>query len=132
MGDLAGVLVFYVRADDTPLTKLREVVHKEIERLGRKGPNAEELERARRSIRASMLLELEDPAGRAGRIADCMKTAGRPDCDGAEWKRYEAVTAEQVALAVRTWLDRASVAALSVIPTGDDGALPGSAPVDLP
>jgi zinc protease len=132
MGDVAGVFVLVARSDATPLERLAQVMQDELDRLGRRGPTDEEMARARRTIRASLLSSLEDPAGRAQSLAACMKTAGRPDCGRVEWSRYEATSADAVALAVRTWLDASQAALLSVVPRDDDGALDGAVTVELP
>lgn len=132
MGDVAGVVVLVAQSDVTPLARLRDVMHAEVDRLGRRGPTEDELARALRTIRASLLSSLEDPADRATRLAACMDLHGRPDCVRDEWKRYEGLTVDTVALAVRTWLDPSQTAVLSVVPRGDAGAIAGSSSVELP
>lgn len=127
--DLAGQGIVYVSSPTTPLEELHERVLKEVRRIARKPPSVSEVERAQRAMVAELLDAVESPTERAERLADCVRVTGNADCMIEEWGRYAAVgPAEVQRVASRYFL--ADPVALSVVPEGDDGALPGSEPVE--
>lgn len=129
--DLAGQAIAWVSSPDTPLQELHDRVLREVARVRRRAPRASEVARARRTVLADLLDAVESPVQRAERLADCLRVTGEVDCLPAEWSRYQAVTAADLQRVAQTYLHDAPVT-LSVVPEGDDGALPRSAAVEIP
>ncbi len=131
--DLSGELVVGLSSPETPLPKLAKLARKEIDRLASSGPTAEELARAKKSVRSGLLDALESPEGKAELLAECWRLRGEADCLSAEVARYDAVTAGDVARVVRALLVDAEPWSVSNVPRGDAAsAMPGAAPVELP
>lgn len=130
--DLTGQFVAYASSPDTPLPKLAGKLRKEIARIAAKPPTADELDRARRSIRGGLLSQMELPESKAEVIADCWRRAGTADCAQADWARIEKVTAADVSRVAAKYLT-AEPTTFSNVPRGDTAnALPGALPVELP
>ncbi len=132
MDDLEGQVMVRVGSDKTPLAKLRKKVDKELATLLREPPSPQELERARRAMRASLLDSWERPEDVAETLVDCYRLTGEANCLAAEWARYEAVTADDVVRVAQTYVLDVVPNTLSNIPRGDDGAMDGAEPVELP
>ncbi len=132
LGEIAGRWLVYAASPDTPLPTLKKHVLKHIARIAKKPPSADEMLRARRSIKGGVLDRLEDPLDKAEILADCYRLTGNADCLASDWARYERVTPEDVSRVARDYLATIEPSALSVVPRGDDGALEGSAVVELP
>ncbi len=130
--ELDGQFVVAVSSDAARLERLEKVSMKEIAKMARKAPSADELKRAKLQVRSGVLDLLEDPVGRAGVLADCWRHNGTPDCIVSEWARYEAVTADDLTRVARTYLVPERRVTLSTVPAGRGGALPGAVPVELP
>jgi zinc protease len=132
MSELSGQIIAVVGSDKTALTKLEKKVRKEVEMLVEKPPTDQELARARTAIRGWMLDEWEEPADVASVLVDCYRSTGEAACLAKKWARYETVTSADVVRVAQKYLLDAAPNALSNVPKGDDGALPGSVPVELP
>jgi zinc protease len=130
--EIGGYLVVYATSRDTKLPKLAGIIEGAVAKLIASPPTDAELSRAKKALRDDFLNGLEYPEDRAEWIAECMISRGRPDCLAGELARYDAVTAADVARVASTWLVPERRITLSVIPNGDDGALPGATPVELP
>ncbi len=130
--ELAGKFIAYASHRRTPLPKLYARVLREIRELAEEPPTEDEVERARRSVRAWVLDALESPSRRAELLADCHRVHGDPNCLSEEWARFEAVTAEDIRRVARAYLVDVEPQTLSVVPRGDRGAMPGAVPVELP
>ena len=128
----AGLMMAIVSSESTPLKKLEKKVVKEIELLAKKPPTEAELDRAKRAIRGQLLDRTERPEDVAENLADCYRQLGEAVCLGDVWQRYEAVTADDVVRVARKYLIDREPSRLSNVPRGDDGALEGSTPVELP
>lgn len=128
----AGLTMVVVSSESTPLKKLEKKVVKAIERIPKHPPTEAELDRARRSVRGQLLDGLERPEDVAEHLADCYRQLGEADCVGEQWARYEAVTVDDVVRVARKYLIDKEPNRLSNVPRGDDGALAGSTPVELP
>ncbi len=126
--------VFIVGATTTKgsLKPLRKAVGKVVDELVANPPSADELERARRAKRASMLDNLEAPLDRAGELAWCQRVHGRPDCFDDEWKAAKAVTTDDLVRVAQTYFTDERLTTLSVVPRGGKGVLAGAVPVELP
>jgi zinc protease len=129
---ISGMGVVYVEAPKTPLPKVAAVVEGTIAKIQAEPPTAAELDRARKGMRSWWLDSFEVPEDRASELANCQVTRGRPDCLPAEWARYEAVTPQDLSRVARTYLVPERRISLSVVPKGDDGALPGAQLVEVP
>jgi predicted Zn-dependent peptidase len=132
VSEIGGMFILAASSPDTSLEKLGKLLGQEAGYIPQSPPTAAELERARESIRTDWLDALEDPASRAELLVECQRSTGRPDCLVDEWKRYAAVTADDVARVERTYLDPETVVSLSVVPRGDKLYLLGATPVELP
>jgi zinc protease len=128
----AGLFMAIVSSDRTPLKKLDKKVIKAIEGVVKKPPTEAELDRARRAIRGGMLDRMERPEDVAENLADCYRQLGQAVCMGEQWSRYEAVTVDDVVRVAQTYLVGVEPNRLSNVPRGDDGAIEGSVPVELP
>ncbi|MFT4625500.1 MAG: zinc protease [Myxococcota bacterium] len=131
-GDIGGQFIVYASSERTPLAKLDKVVHKEIAKVAKSPPGDAEVERAVKAVKAYLLSAIEDPVDRSQWIVDCHRLRGTPDCLGAEYARYAAVTPEDVSRVAAQYLTKDRFISLSVVPRGDDGAMPGARPVELP
>ncbi|MEZ4238391.1 MAG: insulinase family protein [Myxococcota bacterium] len=75
-----------------------------------------------------MLLDnVERVDGKAQALADCWQRTGTADCLGAEWARYEAVTAADLARVASTYLTKPPFTLSNVPNTQPEAALPGPA-----
>lgn len=90
-----------------------------LDRLARRGPSPEDLERSRRLLRARWARRLESAESRATALAQAEALAGFRWLDQSA-EAVLAVSPEEVAAAVRQWLRPDSVAAVAYLP-GDRG-----------
>ena len=114
------------------LEELHDVMCEEIARLAASGPDQAELERGHAQTEAAFVYRVQSLGGFGGK-ADQLNAynvhLGQPDSFGRDRQRYFAATSDSVRTAVRTTLDPARAAALSVVPAGrPDLALSGSTP----
>lgn len=132
-GELDGMFVVSMTTDrDGRLAGLRRVLTREIERLARRPPSAEELEQAKQRARRHLLDALEDPADRAEVLVDCVRLFDDPDCSRTRWAQIQAITPAQISQAIAARLENARVELWNV-PRGRADALPEPADaVDLP
>jgi zinc protease len=131
MSELEGQFVAYVESDRTP-EDLVARVEKVVAKLEKAPPTADELDRARRAMRAGILDGLEAPEDRVGALVDCQRRHGTPDCLGTDWARYEAVTTDDLLRVAQTYLVPERRVTLSVLPEGDDALIDGAVAVELP
>jgi len=132
MSERAGQVMVRVGSDKTSLAKLRKKVDKQLATLVKKPPTAKEIERARRAVRGWMLDDWERPEDVAETLVDCYRKTGEANCLASEWDRYQAVTSADVVRVAETYLLDVEPSTLSNIPRGDDGALEGAEPMELP
>lgn len=132
MSERAGQVMVRVGSEKTPLAKLRKLVDKQVASIVKKPPTEAEVERARQGIRTGMLDNWERPEDVAGTLVDCYRQTGEANCLASQWARYEAVTSEDIVRVAQTYLLDVEPSTLSNIPRGDDGALEGAVPVELP
>ncbi|MGY4706706.1 M16 family metallopeptidase [Candidatus Bipolaricaulota sp. J31] len=108
----AGYLGVYAAAEPKRVREILSIVMEEIADLGRAGPRADELARAKRRVRGLFLLGLETPGGRMGRLG-WHSALGLPLSSPEEVLReLEAVTEEKVRQLAAEYLvpERASLA----------------------
>ncbi|MBN2801040.1 MAG: insulinase family protein [Deltaproteobacteria bacterium] len=129
---LSGYFLVEASVARLKLPKLEKEIHRVLDGLQTAAVTEAELDRARRSLRSSMLDHIETPQGRAGALVACYVTTGEADCLDADWARYQAVTPADISRVAATWLTPERQVSLSVIPNGDKGALPGAQVVVLP
>lgn len=130
--DAEGMFIVYGTAPKKPLWKIADLAQTIVSDVGLNPPTAAELDRAKRQLKGDLLAPLERLENRAEWMADCQVYDGRPDCLAERWKRYEAVTSQDVARVAATYLFIERRTSLSVVPRGDDGMLPGATLVELP
>jgi zinc protease len=98
---------------------LRAAVLDELERLRHEGPSEDELARGAAQAEATFVYRLQSLGGFGGK-ADQLNAynvyQGNPDGFDADLARYLSATRDRVRDAVRTWLDPARAAILTVVP----------------
>ncbi len=99
------------------LDTLQAVIEAELEKLGRDGPTARELEQAKNAIEASFLNRLEFTSAKADQLNSYYYATGTPDYFQKDLDRYLAVTAADVQRVVRQYFAGGRVT-LSVVPNG--------------
>lgn len=117
--EVAGQFVIYATSTAPRLKKLRRVIDKELDRLRARPPAQEEVDRARRQLASGLLDGQESLTTRAESLADCQRLHGTPDCLVEDWKRYEAVTPEDVSRVAQAWLLPERRVELSVLPEAE-------------
>jgi len=130
--DIGGQFILYASDHKTPLKKLDRLMTKVIAGLSTRPPTADELERAKRSLRGESLDRLEYVENRAEALVDCYRRTGEANCLPAEAARYEAVTADDLVRVVETYLIPERRQLLSIVPTDTGGEIEGSVEVELP
>jgi predicted Zn-dependent peptidase len=99
---------------------LRAAVLDELERLRHEGPSEDELARGAAQAEATFVYRLQSLGGFGGK-ADQLNAynvyQGNPDGFDADLARYLSATRDRVRDAVRTWLDPARAAILTVVPS---------------
>lgn len=107
-----GTLLVYAATEERHLAEVLDIVRGELAQLGRTPPAADDLDRAKRRLRAGFLLSLEEPAGRMFRLGHAA-ALGLEILPVAEVeRRLEAVSGDQVQELAARFLDprRAAVA----------------------
>lgn len=130
--DTAGTFIVYATAQKLSLAKLDAKITTVLDEVVTTPPTAAELDRAKREIKAGWLGGIETLEDRALWVADCQYYHGRPDCLADQWKRYEAVTTDDLVRVAQKYLVPERRVTLSVVPKGDGGQLVGAVPVELP
>jgi zinc protease len=108
--EIAGL--FGITADvksGVPQAKAESAIEEELRRFIAKGPTADELERARTSIRAGFIKGLERIGGFGGKadvLASCEVYEGNPGCYQRSLQLLDSATAEQVRSAAARWLSQ--------------------------
>ncbi len=131
-GDVDGQLVLIAVSPRTRLVRLQRVMEQVLDSVSESPPDQSELDRAKTSIKAGWLDQLERYDSRADLFIECYRDYGDPNCLPQEWARYEAVTADDVVAAAERWLVPERRVTLSVVPNGDKKTIPGASPVELP
>ncbi len=88
----------------TTAQQLRDVLVEELARMKTEPPTAEDIERARRVIEVGLLSSLENPASRAGRLAEWAAYTGDPDHLAETRAALAKVTPESCARAIARWM----------------------------
>ncbi len=109
---LAGtfIIVADVRQGVDP-ARVEAVIDEEIERLRRRGPDRDELERARTMYRTTFVREIERIGGMGGKadvLAQCAVLSGDPGCFRQVLARLEGTRARDLRNAARRWLGDSS------------------------
>lgn len=102
--DDAGEFSVYVGTSPRKAAEALEVVQGEMARMAAHGVSAAELERAKRNLRASTLLNLEDSGARMGRIGRSLLQRGEVFTVDEVRSRIEAVTVEEIAAVAAEFL----------------------------
>jgi len=117
-GKLAGSFWIIVtpKPDQTP-TRMAQLVEEELNAVIERGVNADELTRARNTIRANFLDRLASVLNKAYQLNLYNYFAGSPDYVRQDAARYDAVTAADVQRVAATYLRKSRVV-LTVVPEG--------------
>ncbi len=132
MSEIGGQFIFYAETD-RDLNQVLGRAEKIIAKAAKKPPTADQLDRARRAMRSSILNSLETPEDRAGRLASCYRIYGQADCLVDDWARYDAVTPADIQRVAQQYLQPERRITLSIVPEGDEaGVLEGAELVEIP
>ena len=117
-GKLAGSfwVIITPKPEQAP-ARMAELLQEEIDAVIARGVTAEEMARAKNSIRANFLDRLASVLGKADQLNLYNYFAGTPDYVRQDAARYEAVTAADVQRVANTYLRRNRVV-LTVVPEG--------------
>ncbi|MBC7317703.1 insulinase family protein [Candidatus Bipolaricaulota bacterium] len=115
----AGVLSIYAAAEERNFPRLIEVIHGEVEKLGKEGVPREEVDRAIQRISNAFLLNLDDPSGRMVRLGTVVSLGRKPISPEEVVQRFSAVTAEEVQELARRFLRPERAAWAAVGPSAD-------------
>jgi zinc protease len=100
-----------------PLNDLRAGIEETLARLATDGPTARELQQARNAIEADFLNRLESVSAKADQLNNYYFFTGEADGFQRDLDRYAAVTPDDVARVIRTYLSGPRVM-LSIVPEG--------------
>jgi zinc protease len=120
-------------AAGTPPKKAEAALDAALVRLGKNGPTAAELDRAKRRIRLHILTELQrldgdgGESGRAGTLQRFNEYLGEPGKLGAYVERMSAVSAADVKHAVQKYLTPTARVVVTTVPKKE----PAAAPVEM-
>jgi zinc protease len=98
--------------------QIRAVLEEEVKRMAKEPPSAADIERARRVIEVGLLSSLENPASRAGRLAEWAAYTGDPDHLAETRAALAKVTPESCAKAIRAWMLLDHAVTAIVMPEG--------------
>ena len=113
-----GVLGVYAGVSPEKVLEVLTLAASEIDDLCRKGPGAEELQRAKDQVKASLLLGLENTSTRMSRLGRSLLLLGRILTPDEVARRIDAVTAEGLRELAGRYLRPAQAALASVGPEG--------------
>lgn len=113
-----GVLGVYAGVSPEKVLEVLTLAASEIDDLCRKGPGAEELQRAKDQVKASLLLGLENTSTRMSRLGRSLLLLGRILTPDEVARRIDAVTAESLRELAGRYLRPAQAALAAVGPEG--------------
>ncbi len=120
--ELGGRFVTVVTArPDVSLRDLEGAVREEVRRLGNEAPSDAEMERALSQIQVGFLEGLQRVGGFGGKADQLNRyfvLTGNPGFVRRDLRRFTQLHPEAVSDAVRTYLDSAGAAVVSVVPVG--------------
>jgi zinc protease len=134
--ELSGLFqIACTAAAGVPLTVLEQATTEAVQRLADEGPTADELARAEAQTEAQFVYRLQTVGGFGGK-SDQLNAYNifkrNPGFFDADMARYQSVTGEGMAAAVRRWLVGQPRVALSVVPRGERAlALPDAVEVQV-
>lgn len=99
------------------LDSLKNMIDRELERLGREGPTARELEQAKNATESSFLNALEFVSAKADQLNEYYYFNGTPDYFQRELDELRGVSAEDIKRVVNAYL-RGPRVMLSIVPMG--------------
>jgi zinc protease len=98
--------------------QLRKALEEEVNAMITSPPTADDIERARRVIEVGLLSGLENPASRAGRLAEWAAYTGDPDHLAETRAALAKVTPESCARAIAQWMALDHAVTAIVLPAG--------------
>ncbi len=129
---LGGEFVIYAAAQGRPLEGILDEIDSTLERVLTQGVTQEQIDRVIAGLRSAHARGIEDRAGLADHLGDCLASHGDPSCRYTELEALMAVTPDDVQRVARSWLGEGRVV-LSVVSPGDEHlAVPESTEVVPP
>lgn len=110
------LMVAAVARPGVSAARLRAALEDELRGLRTRPPTAAEFERARRVLEVELLTGLENPASRAGQLAEWAAYTGQPDHLAASRAALAAVTPESLARAIERWISLDHAVTAIVLP----------------
>jgi zinc protease len=110
--------MFAVYLDPKAAPAIEAALLDEVATLGRSGPTADELRKAKNQLQASLAFSLEDAGGVAEQIGNSWVLTGDPARWMSDLARYEAVTAADVQRVVQKYLPENNLTVVVVPPAG--------------
>lgn len=101
-GGLTGVVA--TARPETPLSRLRDQMDEELERMAAEGPTDEELQRVKAATQVAFVGALERLGTKADLLARYATFVGDPRKLSEHWDRYRAVTRDDLQQAARKYL----------------------------
>lgn len=106
--------------------RVEAIIQEELDRLLSEGPSADELARAKTTVRAGFIRGIERIGGFGGKadaLAECAVFVGDPGCFRTSLATLQATTDSELQAVGRRWLAAHGSATLTIVP-GDRVALP--------
>jgi zinc protease len=113
--------VLAVLTDKGKLPQVEAAVDEQLARLRNTPPTPQELDKAKRQLRASFVLGLQTNMGRAIQLGEFETNFGDARFLAHELSRYLAVTPKDVQDAARNWLTPARRSLVEILPTAKGG-----------
>lgn len=114
----AGLLGVYAAISQENVTEVLRLIASETSELGREGPSAAELQRAKDQAKASLLLGLENTSTRMSRLGRSLLLLGRILSPDEVARRIDGVTAESLTALARRLTGPDGLALAAVGPKG--------------
>ena len=114
----SSIFVGAIPKPDKDLSKIREVIMREIHDLAAHGPTAEEMEKIENQLINDSVRMRQSSMSRAQQIAEFALYDGDPNLINTELDELLSVSAEQIRHAVGTFLNTENRALLDVVPAG--------------
>ena len=92
----AGALAIYAATEERKLPQVVDLLRAEVEALGLRPPPPADLGRAIQRLQSAVLLSLDDPSGRVGRLGTAAALGRTPIAPDDVVQRLGAVTADEV------------------------------------
>ena len=112
-----GIFIMVMGKPNQNLNELKQIVLEEINKLSANGAEAKELQRAKNSVKASYIYQLQSVGGKSDILNSYNTFFGDPNLLESEVSRFEKITLNDVNNIVKKYLTKPFVA-LSIVPIG--------------